>query len=355
MSTGFVSSDPLDNLTNVYQRPIFINANRVPTTNDLQPPGTQWKYLNTIYESNGTGGWTSISGDGALNTINNLTPTSGNITIAGTANQITVANAGSTVTLSLPSAISGLTSITSGSFITSSATLGTTFTANSLTPTGSDSNIDLLVNGKGTGGVIHSRGLVGGDITIECTNTDNTNSASRAGIEIAVGGSSAGDPYLTFLVSGNTAFTMGLDNSVSDNFVISSTTTLGTNNVFNLTAAGAASVTTSLTAGTSITATLGDVTATNGNLVASTAGKGVVIKGGTGGRTGTVTLASGTVTLSGLAFLTANSRLVYSNTGPSGTPGILRATINVGAGTVVFDSDSGTDNSVLTYVIFEQS
>ena len=136
----------------------------------------------------------------------------------------------------------GLTSVTATSFITSSATVGTTFTNNSMTPTGSDANIDLQVNGKGSGGVIHSRGLVGGDVTVESTNTDNTNGASRGGFEAAVGGATAGDPYVNFLVSGAGSFTMGIDNSDSDNFKISTGTALGTTDDVRLTSAGALSV-----------------------------------------------------------------------------------------------------------------
>ena len=58
--TGFVSSDPLDNLTNTSSRPIFISANRAPTTNDQYPPGTQWQDLSsaakTIYATTGFAG-----------------------------------------------------------------------------------------------------------------------------------------------------------------------------------------------------------------------------------------------------------------------------------------------------------
>src|SRR5579863_6975532 len=45
------------------------------------------------------------AGSGSVNSINSLSPSGGNITIAGTANQIGVSNAGSTVTLSLPSTL----------------------------------------------------------------------------------------------------------------------------------------------------------------------------------------------------------------------------------------------------------
>jgi hypothetical protein len=103
--TGFVSSDPLNNLTNVYDRPIFIAAGRNPTVNDSQPPQTTWQngIGNPIYTSLGKGIWVISAGSGGdVLTINSLPPTgAGNITIAGTPSQIAVANAGSTVTLSL--------------------------------------------------------------------------------------------------------------------------------------------------------------------------------------------------------------------------------------------------------------
>lgn len=180
------------------------------------------------------GGIVQLSATGAVQTINNLSPTAGNITIAGTANETDVSNAGSTVTIGLPAAVTVTTSVTTASFITSSATLGTTFTANSITPTGTDANISLLVNGKGTGGVVHSRGLVGGDVTIQSTNSDNTNGASNAFFEAATGGASSGDAGIRFQVSGVTNWSMGLDNSDSDAFVISANNSIGTSNAMRI-------------------------------------------------------------------------------------------------------------------------
>lgn len=138
---------------------------------------------------------------------------------------------------------SGLTSVTATSFITSSATIGTTITDNSIAVSGSDANTSLLVSGKGTGGVVQSRGLVGSDLTIEVTNTDGANGASRAGFEAAVGGASAGDPYVNFLVSGAGVYTIGIDNSDSDNFKLSASTALGTSDILTITSAGNATFT----------------------------------------------------------------------------------------------------------------
>ncbi len=76
-------------------------------------------------------GVVSLGGTGAVQTINSLLPTAGNIVIAGTALQITVSNAGSTVTLSLPAAITTPGSLTTTSTLGAGTSLsaGTTITA----------------------------------------------------------------------------------------------------------------------------------------------------------------------------------------------------------------------------------
>ena len=256
--------------------------------------------------------WAVLGGAAAdVNTINSNAPIAGNYTLAGTANQITVAQTAGTSTWSIPVAftapgsitstttiasgttmtagtgftattgnivasagnitatlgsISAATSVTAASFVTSSATVGLTLSDTGLVPTGSNANIDLAIAGKGTGGVIQSRGVVGGDLTIENTNTDNTNGASRAGVELAVGGASSGDPYVNFLVSGAGVYTMGIDNSVSDNFVISANAALGTSNIASWTSAGALTNTAGITATTgNIAATAGTVSGLEGN------------------------------------------------------------------------------------------
>jgi hypothetical protein len=108
--------------TSVYQQggygtaglfPNPVITNRSPTTSDLvSPTGQPYQIFQGWYNTSaqlafiylGGGNWIQIaSSSGDLQTINSLPPTAGNIVIAGTANQIAVANAGSTVTLSIPS------------------------------------------------------------------------------------------------------------------------------------------------------------------------------------------------------------------------------------------------------------
>jgi hypothetical protein len=69
-------------------------------------------------------------------------------------------------------------------------------------------------------------------------NTDNTNAASNAQMNISVGGSSAGDAYTLYLVSGTNYFVTGIDNSDSDKYKICSGFTMGTNDTIVATQAG---------------------------------------------------------------------------------------------------------------------
>lgn len=301
-----------------------------------------------------TGGGTAIDSFVPDAGTNPVVPTAlGAVTMAGTANQITTTGGLNTLTFSIPAtfiapgSIQATTTATAVSFITSSATVGTTFTNNSITPTGSDANISLLVNGKGTGGVVHSRGLVGGDVTFEATNTDNTNAASNAGFEAAVGGTSAGDAYFQSLISGGQVFSWGIDNSTAnDDWVISKSATLGTaNQVVIDGSTGAFSTVAGITAATTLTATLGNITATNGNIVRGTAGNKDVYSSVASTETagansaGTVTLTGGTATITTTA-VTASSqiRLYRQGIGATGAAalGILTlGTVTAGVSFVI--------------------
>lgn len=213
----------------------------------------------------------------------------------------------------------------------------------------------LQVNG---GDIINSHSDAGTDVTIEVTNSDNTNGASRAGVEIATGGISAGDPYLSFQISGVAAstMTMGLDNSASDLFVISNSGAIGTSNALTLSQAGALNATTSVTAGTTLTATLGAITATNGNLVLNTAGNKIIstsvgAAAAAGANSfGTVTLIAGSETVSTTA-VTASSIIILTrqSVGATGANdlGILSVGTIVGGTSFVINAWTATNATVL--------
>ena len=254
----------------------------------------------------------------------------GVVTMAGTANQITTTGGLNSLTFSTPSTfiapgtIASTTTITSGTALISTTTLlvgtGATITTGG-----------ILVSG---GDIINAHSNAATDVTIEVTNSDNTSGSSRSGVEIATGGASSGDPYLSFQISGVGAstMTMGLDNSASDLFVISNSSAIGTSNSLTLSQAGA------LTATTSLTATLGAITATNGNLVLGTAGNKILsssvgASAAAGNNSfGKVTLIGGTITVSTTA-VTASSiiMLTRQTVGATGAAALGMLTI----GTIV--------------------
>lgn len=74
--------------------------------------------------------------------------------------------------------------------------------------------------------------------TLTVTNPSNT-ASSQALVNVTVGGTSAGDPFTTYTVSGTTNWSEGIDNSVTgDPYVLASSTALGTTNVMVATTAG---------------------------------------------------------------------------------------------------------------------
>lgn len=73
--------------------------------------------------------------------------------------------------------------------------------------------------------------------TLSVTNASNT-ASSQAQVNVTVGGTSAGDAYTTYTVSGTTNWSQGVDNSDSDAYVLAASTALGTTNVWRAATAG---------------------------------------------------------------------------------------------------------------------
>lgn len=103
---------------------------------------------------------------------------------------------------------------------------------------------NLIVNGSSSKNIQLVNSNVGGNQTIFADNTATSNSASNAIFNARVGGTSAGDPYTLYTVTGaaTPSWATGIDNSDSQSYVISSSTTLGTNNNLKITTAGAVSI-----------------------------------------------------------------------------------------------------------------
>jgi hypothetical protein len=150
-------------------------ALRAPTSADrAYVKGTLW--LNTAaaaaYMWPGTGSWISL-GSAAAGTINTLTggsggalnPAGGNISLLGTANQITSTGSGSTITLSLPSAIIAPGSIT--------ATLGAITATNGNLVLGTAGNKIVIATGANAS-VGTSSAMTAGAVTVATTASSAT-------------------------------------------------------------------------------------------------------------------------------------------------------------------------------------
>lgn len=85
--------------------------------------------------------------------------------------------------------------------------------------------IDLQSSSTGTTGLL-------------VTNANNANAAAHACLEITTGGTSGGDPYIRFDVTGTTTWSVGGDTSDTGAFKISENTTLGTNDRFKIASGG---------------------------------------------------------------------------------------------------------------------
>lgn len=106
-----------------------------------------------------------------------------------------------------------------------------------------DTDGDFVMTPKGTGSIIVSDGtgasqaagnrhrlvvaesLSAGVLTLEVNNNETTNAGSNAQVNLYVGGVNAGDPSVFFTVPGGTGWNVGVDNSDTDSFKITTGTT----------------------------------------------------------------------------------------------------------------------------------
>jgi hypothetical protein len=75
---------------------------------------------------------------------------------------------------------------------------------------------------------------------LSLSNTDNSSIHSDALLNIAVGGASGGNPFMTFAINGggNPTYAIGIDNHDSDKFKISKNTAFGTNDYLTIDTSG---------------------------------------------------------------------------------------------------------------------
>lgn len=318
-------------VTRVLNLPILSPRDPVDNIDIVSPEGNPYDIMqawrNTItgnvFQYTGNGNWMlSSSNVGPIDSLTAdsggaITPSAGNIDLLGTANQIATTGTPSTITLSLPTAITAPGSLTTTTFLAAGTTVtgGTGVTAT-------------------TGNIVATAGQVNAGTTM----TAGTGITSTTGDIVATAGA----------VSAGTTVTGGTGVTATTGDVVAT--------------AGQVNAGTSMTAGTTITATLGDIQATNGNLVLNTAGNKIVstsvattIAAGANSF-GSVVLVGGTATVSTSA-VTANSLIVTwrQSIGATGAAAIG----NITAGTVTpntsFDINSVSDADATALVVSDVS
>lgn len=95
----------------------------------------------------------------------------------------------------------------------------------------------------------------------------------------------------------------------------------------------------------------GDLQANVGSVAIETVGKGLQVKGGAGGRVGTVALTAGSATVANTT-VTANTIVLLSVSSPGGTRGFLSYSVSVGTGFTI--TSSAAETSTVAYMLVEQ-
>lgn len=369
--------------------PHIPNPPRAPTASDTgYPIGKRWVYTDVAsYELIGlstskgitTANWNLLASDtGPLDTLTGdaggaISPSAGNITLAGTGGQIATSGAGSTITFSLtgPFAPSSFTAhgvlLGEGSSSIVATTPGTngqlligstgadpafstvTSTGSTLTLTGGAHtlNIDITapvtVPNGGTGAT-----TLTGVLTGNGTGAVTANAVTNHGV--VIGGASNAVGSLAVASTGTIlAGSTGADPAFTGSPSVSGTVTAGTgitSTTGNIVATAGA-----VNAGTSMTATLGAITATNGNLVMGTAGNKIIVPTGANASAGTSGVMSGTpgvVTVATTAC-SATAKVFYCRNVVGGTPGNVSITAQDGTGFTL--TSTGNETSTFNWWI----
>jgi hypothetical protein len=193
--------------------PNVIQATRAPASTDLgYQIGTLW--INTSTQASyqldgfsaGSAVWVILGGGSSdVNTINTLPPTGGNITIAGTAAQIGVANAGSTVTLSLIGPYTPATYTAHGVLIGEGAS--------SVVATAAGTTGQVLIGSTGAdpafGALGLNSGLTAHGVLLGENNSAIVASAAGTNGQVFLGSTGADPAFGTLTTSTGVAYTTG--------------------------------------------------------------------------------------------------------------------------------------------------
>lgn len=166
-----------------------------------------------------------------------------------------------------------------------------------------DGNTLNLVQVAGQSSIFAESSLSGGVVRTTLSNTSNT-ASSDAHHLLNIAGSSGGDPYVWFNINGGASWVVGVDNSDSDSFKISNSSTPGSSDALTITTAeevilANVTPTTAFSAGYRALPTIGNT---------ATATKDAV---------GRVYINSGDITINNGVFATGDVFEIYNNSGAS--------------------------------------
>jgi len=306
--------------------PVPIKAQRAPVNGtDIDFPQGQTWWDNSQnppveYVYNGNGTWSTAD-----------TPVGAVSSVTGTTNQIAAAPTSGAVILSL---IGPYTPAT--------------YTAHGV----------LL--GEGTGSIV----AVAPSATVGQALVSTGATTDPAYGTVTVPGGGTGAATLTGIVTGNGTAAMtanavtqhgvligGAANAASSLAVAATGTLLAGATGADPAFTASPSVTGSLTAGTTLTATLGAITATNGNLVLGTAGNKISITTGANASLGTTAAMGGTpgtVTVTSTA-VTTSSIIIFSRNTTGGTPGNVSISAQTNGSFTLLST--GNETSTFNYLI----
>ena len=278
----------------------------------------------------------TISGDGT-----NLSIVSSNSLGIDTANGITLdSGSGGAILKAGGSTTYGTLTSNSGSLSINQTTSDKDiiFTGNDGGSTIEVMRMDMSEGGKvGIGTNAPSRDLhvkkstSGSPVRFEVNNTSDTGS-SHGVVSIYSGGTSGGDPYLHFKVDGGEQYSLGIDNSSSDAFVLSNNYGVGSTNLLSIATDGSASFTEKI-----IMASNKEVQFVDTNESIKSDGSKLIIK--SGGTTFNFPTADGS---DGQALVTDGSGTF--SFADAGSSGFSSSTITTTPGAVDFDL-SKTNNA----------
>ena len=155
----------------------------------------------------------------------------------------------------------------------------------------------------------------------------------------------------TTTLTGGTGITATTGNIVATAGAVNAGTTMTAGTGITATTGNVTATAGAVNAGTSMTATLGNITATNGNVVLNTAGNKLVIATGSNASVGTSGVMSGTpgaVTVATTAS-SATAKIFYSRAATGGTPGQVSITAQDGTGFTL--TSTGNETSTFNWWI----